>query len=1070
MIKQKLGLLSKVCIVMMLLFCSGGLLNPSTLIQQASAGGAEPYLGEIRLFPYPSAPEGWTYAAGQNLSIQTNTALFALIGTNFGGNGQTTFALPDLRAKAPAGMGYYIAMQGAFPSRDEGMHGIGNALLSEVRLFPYNFAPTGWIPAKGQLLSISSYPELYARIGLTFGGDGKNTFQLPNLPDPQDNVHYLISTDPTYYNHVTGMEYLGGLLPFAVPVTVDSLVQANGSLLSIADNQALYSLLGNHFGGDGTNNFGLPNPNGSQAELIYYVSLGGIYPSFEGISPAAQNDNYSTSKNQVLTVSESGVLGNDSNAAGAFLVNSTTHGTVMLSNSGAFRYVPHTDYVGTDSFTYGASNSYGSSLATVTITVNETAPPVVSGVQNDGIYNTAVTPSFTSGTAVLNGQPYTSGTAITAEGTYTLNVTNNIGTTSVRFTIDRTPPVVTGVTYGQMYTTGPVITFNEGTAVLDGHPFVSGSAVNAEGSHLLVVTDPAGNVSTVAFSMYLPRTVTFDSQGGSPAAEQTVNYGAYAVQPPAPTKTGYTFGGWYVDTSFTVPFEFNHTAVTGNLTVYARWTVNSHTVRFDTYGGSAVADMAVISGEKAMQPTAPSRTGYLFAGWYTDSARTQPFDFNLTPITGDLMLYAKWVTEAYTVTFNTYGGTDVQDVFVEYGGTLAEPAQPVKNGYRFDGWYTDGALSERFRFGVTPLTGNLTLYAGWQLNPVTDDDDDDRPAGSPITASSTNGQLTLPIGRAGEVSIGSGIRLQIPAHAAAEELKISINRLADSDTQGLWTSGIKPVSPVYELLKNVSRNFNVPVTLTLTFDPSGLTGSQTPGIYYLNESTGVWTLVEGSRMSGNQITAQVDHFTKFAVLAADTNTSTVTPQPTTGSDTAADAAPVTLSDIGGHWAEKSIRQAVDAGIVRGYADGSFKPGQAVTRAEFAVMLLQAMGLPGSETPLAFTDKETIGSWARPAIAEAVRQGWVQGNADGSFRPNDRITRAEMAVMAAAALHSDVMSQPKTTFTDDKKIPAWARGAVAAMQQTGIINGKSANTFDPAGQTTRAEAVKVIMMIRAMRSS
>ncbi|WP_458120880.1 tail fiber protein [Paenibacillus sp. Z6-24] len=999
MSKQRLGLLGKIWMVMVLLLCSGGVLNQPLLPQYASAAGVEPYLGEIQFFPYERASRGWVYAAGQQLSIQSNTALFALLGTNFGGDGKSTFALPDLRANAPEGMGYYIAIQGNFPSREESEYGIGNAMLSEIRLFPYHFAPSGWMAARGQMLNIADHSALYSVLGTNFGGDGVTTFRLPDLPDPQENVHYLISTDPSHYNQMTGAEYIGETIPFAVPVSVNGLGKAEGTILPIIQNQALFSLLGTRFGGDGRTNFQLPDLKDNQAGLIYYTALTGIFPSVEFYRPNANNDQYTVDKNGVLNVTGRGVLSNDMDASTARLIRQPTHGAVSFRSDGSFQYTPEQDYTGTDSFAYEAVNDSGVAAATVTITVNETEPPVISGVQDQGVYNTAVMPAFTGGTAVLNGQPYTSGTAITAEGTYTLNVTNPIGSTVVRFTIDRTPPAVTGVTYGQTYTTGPVITFDEGTATLDGIPFVSGTTVMREGSHLLVVTDSAGNVSTVDFSVYFPRTITFDSQGGTAVADLNVNY-----------------------------------------------------------------------GERVVQPAAPSRTGYLFAGWYADRERTEPFDFNQTRITGDLILYAKWVTEAYTVTFNTYGGTVVPDVFVEYGDTLAEPAQPVKSGYRFDGWYTDGALSERFRFGVTPLTGNLTLYAGWQLNPVTDDDDNDRPAGSPITASSTNGQLTLPIGRAGEVSIGSGIRLQIPAHAAAEELKISINRLADSDTQGLWTSGIKPVSPVYELLKNVSRNFNVPVTLTLTFDPSGLTGSQTPGIYYLNESTGVWTLVEGSRMSGNQITAQVDHFTKFAVLAADTNTGTVTPQPTTGRDTAADAAPVTLSDIGGHWAEESIRQAVDAGIVRGYADGSFKPGQAVTRAEFAVMLLQAMGLPGSETPLTFTDKETIGSWARPAIAEAVRQDWVRGHADGSFRPNDRITRAEMAVMAAAALDSNGMSQSKTAFTDDKKIPAWAKGAVAAMQQTGIINGKSANTFDPAGQTTRAEAVKVIMMIKAMRSS
>ncbi|ANF94768.1 InlB B-repeat-containing protein [Paenibacillus bovis] len=1142
MSKHKLGMLGRIWMVMVLLVGSIGVLNQPALIRQVSAGGMEPYLGEIQLFPYQLAPKGWVFAAGQQLSIQSNTALFALLGTNFGGDGKTKFALPDLRANTPGGMGYYIAVQGIFPSRDDRIEGAGNAMLSEIRLFPYTFSPSGWLAANGQILNIADYSALYSKLGTNFGGDGVTTFRLPTLADPKENVHYLISTDPANYNQVTDTEYLGGIISFALPVSVTRLMEASGASLPINQNQALYSLLGNRFGGNNVSTFNVPNLNANQTTLKYYMTNSGIFPSFEATTPMAHDDQYTVNKNGVLIVMGTGVLVNDVNASTANLVASPAHGALDFHTDGSFQYTPAESYTGTDFFTYEAVNGSGISAANVTITVQETEPPVVSGVQDMEVYHTPVAPVFTNATALLNGQPYTSGTAVTADGLYALRVTNSFGVTVVHFTIDRTAPVVTGVTYGQLYSSSTVITFNEGTATLDGRAFASGSAVTEEGEHQLIVTDSAGNTSKVAFSVYFPRTVAFDSQGGTLVADQRVNYGTYAVQPSAPTRTGYSFGGWYIDqeretpfdfgavaikadktlyakwilnaytVSFdssegtfvgsqhveygrtvakpadptrtgyhfagwytdaarTIPFAFGNAVVTGDVTLYAAWTTNSYTVSFDTYNGSAVPDLSVNYGDKAVQPAAPSRTGYLFAGWYTDRSYSTPFDFNHTAITGNLTLYAKWVTEAYTVTFNTYGGTAVPPLFVEYEGTVTEPAQPTRDGYIFDGWYTDGTLSRPFGFGTTPVTRDLTLYAGWKIKqiPIDNKDDNKRSGDAVSTITSNGGSLIIPVGRSGQLNT-TGIGLFIPANAASEELRISMSRLTDKDTQQMWTNGARPVSPVYELLKNVSRNFNLPVTLTLTFDPAALTGNQTPGIYYLNESTGSWVQVEGSRVDGNQITAQVNHFTKFAVLAAgETPNSNVSDTPP-AADPAVDKNAASFSDIDGHWAAESIRQAVDAGIVKGYADGTFKPGQAVTRAEFTLMLLQAMGLPGSGTPLAFTDKEKIGAWAQPAIAEAVRQGWIHGNVDGSFRPNDRITRAEMAVMAAAALHSNTLSNPKTTFVDDSKIPVWAHDAVAAMQQAGILSGKSANTFDPAGQTTRAEAVKVIMMIQAMRNS
>jgi microcystin-dependent protein len=78
----------------------------------------EPFLGQIELLPYNFAPNGWTTCEGQLLSIAENTALFSLIGTYFGGDGQTNFTLPDLRGKEPTPNTHYcIALEGIYPPR-----------------------------------------------------------------------------------------------------------------------------------------------------------------------------------------------------------------------------------------------------------------------------------------------------------------------------------------------------------------------------------------------------------------------------------------------------------------------------------------------------------------------------------------------------------------------------------------------------------------------------------------------------------------------------------------------------------------------------------------------------------------------------------------------------------------------------------------------------------------------------------------------------------------------------------------------------------------------------------------
>ncbi|WP_040712438.1 S-layer homology domain-containing protein [Paenibacillus curdlanolyticus] len=192
-----------------------------------------------------------------------------------------------------------------------------------------------------------------------------------------------------------------------------------------------------------------------------------------------------------------------------------------------------------------------------------------------------------------------------------------------------------------------------------------------------------------------------------------------------------------------------------------------------------------------------------------------------------------------------------------------------------------------------------------------------------------------------------------------------------------------------------------------------------------------------------------------------------TPNPNAEETPSTDPKPtVSFSDIAGHWAEANIKQAVSDGIVKGFVDGTFKPNRTVTRAEFAVMLTNVLKLQGEGAELAFTDTASIGEWAQAAIAQAVHAGIINGYEDGSFRPDAPISRAEMAVMLAHALKLALKPGGATGFADEQAIPAWAVDAVTAIKSLGLVQGKGNNAFDPNGQTTRAEAVTVLLKLRS----
>jgi microcystin-dependent protein len=246
-----------------------------------------PFVGEIVLYAFNFAPQGWASCSGQLMPISQNVPLMSLIGNNFGGNGQTDFALPDYRSIAPPGLQYCIALAGIFPTANADSRPQG---LGEIASLPYSFAPYTWIDCNGQLLEIAENEALFQLIGTTFGGDGQSTFGLPNLiSTPPTAVQFPGAPAPT--NSQYFLATVGGPAPVD-PVTAEVRLfpfeaapqgweTCSGQSLQIARNQALFALISFTFGGDGRDTFALPDlrrvplPTGLQ----YCIALGGTFPS-----------------------------------------------------------------------------------------------------------------------------------------------------------------------------------------------------------------------------------------------------------------------------------------------------------------------------------------------------------------------------------------------------------------------------------------------------------------------------------------------------------------------------------------------------------------------------------------------------------------------------------------------------------------------------------------------------------------------------------------------------------------------------------------------------------------------
>ncbi|SIR73888.1 protein of unknown function [Paenibacillus macquariensis] len=171
---------------------------------------------------------------------------------------------------------------------------------------------------------------------------------------------------------------------------------------------------------------------------------------------------------------------------------------------------------------------------------------------------------------------------------------------------------------------------------------------------------------------------------------------------------------------------------------------------------------------------------------------------------------------------------------------------------------------------------------------------------------------------------------------------------------------------------------------------------------------------------------------------------------------------VKLSDITDHWAKASIEKSVELGFVSGYKDWTFRPNRTVTRGEFATMLARALKLDFVDSDFSFTDQKQTPVWAQPFIHALVKAGFISGYEDGTFRANNEITRSEFVVIIVRALGLEVDSNAHLTFNDAKQVPAWARSYVAAAVEAGLVKGDGDGKFNPNSSTTRAEAVTLIL--------
>ena len=142
--------------------------------------------------------------------------------------------------------------------------------------------------------------------------------------------------------------------------------------------------------------------------------------------------------------------------------------------------------------------------------------------------------------------------------------------------------------------------------------------------------------------------------------------------------------------------------------------VNYFTVYFHTFNGTYISSKQVPKNTLVNRPTNPTKDGYLFGSWYSDTSFNKEWNFSTNTVTKNMTLYSKWVGQGYIVSFNTNGGDVIQDQAVVYNGYLSRPLTPLKVGYTFMGWFEDNiTFLDEWSFNSDKINKNMTLYAKW---------------------------------------------------------------------------------------------------------------------------------------------------------------------------------------------------------------------------------------------------------------------------------------------------------------------------------------------------------------------
>lgn len=501
----------------------------------------------------------------------------------------------------------------------------------------------------------------------------------------------------------------------------------------------------------------------------------------------------------------------------------------------------------------------------------------------------------------------------------------------------------------------------------------------------------------------------------------------------------------------------------------------AHKVTF-SYGNDTNS-FYVKDGNKLTALTAPTApTGQEFDGWYTDNTYKTKYEFGQI-LTGDVDLYGQFVDITYTVTF-VIGATKQQQT-VKYGGVaqkIADPEDPI-DGYKFGGWYTDQECNKKFDF-TTKIYENTTLYAKWVAAETETkiDETTNGTVGNDISKEDKDA-VTGVVENVAVSGVADAIDQGTAENIVAKAAKDAGTTVADTDkvevvvttkveavesdlSSGTMTLTIEPVATVKvngtTLTKDgkavevpvenkdlETRGITVTVPLPKGFDLKEIKHIAADGTveYFREKASGS---VKAFTVKDGYVTFTITHFSTFEF------TSDVTDHTEGYKDLNAK-----------QWFHDYVDFAIREGLMKGYEDKTFRPENELTRAEMAQILYNNAGKPAVTAKSKFSDV-TEKAWYHDAVVWASENGIVLGNGDGTFLPEDVVTREQIVEMLYRLEGKPQVEAALGEFKDADKISSYHVDAMKWAVKTGLVIGDNSQKLTPQNGAKRCEVATMLM--------